>query len=169
VLTKTATYDPAGRLKTSATSSTVGAALPSVSYQYGAKSGALVSQSATSEGTTRKITDEYNTVGQLVSYTDADGNTASYTYDPTTGYVTKLEDSPVSQNRGGECVKEERGYETSLITTTRPSPVTKERMWNRRCCTTKPSQTKKKNEGMKTSPTKTTWRSPVRKKRTWKR
>jgi RHS repeat-associated protein len=111
--TKTETYDAAGRLKTSSVSATVGAALPTVTNEYSPTTGALVTQSTTSEGTTRKLTSEYNTLGQLTAYTDADGNTSTYSYDidgrpetvsdgkgtqtysydPTTGYLTKLVDS----------------------------------------------------------------------------
>jgi YD repeat-containing protein len=115
--TKTATYDGAGRLKTSATTSTVGTALPTITYGYtaevGAETGALTTQSVTVEGKTKKITSVYNTLGQLASYIDADENTSSYeyeidgrikkvsdgkgtqsyTYDKSTGLLTELVDS----------------------------------------------------------------------------
>ncbi len=111
--TATTSYDAAGRPKTSATSSTEGTALPAVTYGYtaetGAETGALTSQSA--EG--KKITSVYNTLGQLTTYTDADGNAATYeydvdgrmknandgkgtqtfTYDGTTGLLAELVDS----------------------------------------------------------------------------
>jgi RHS repeat-associated protein len=111
--TKTNKYDAAGRLETSHTTATEGIALPAVSYKYSVDTGALLSESTTSEGTTRTITNVYNKLGQLSSYTDADGNTTTYTYDldgrlksfndgkgtqtynydPTTGFLTELIDS----------------------------------------------------------------------------
>jgi RHS repeat-associated protein len=110
--TTTQTYDAAGRLTMSATTATEGSALPAVSYEYNTETGALDVQK-TSEGGTSKITSSYNKLGQLASYTDADGNEAKYTYDidgrlktvndgkgtqtysydPTSGYLTKLVDS----------------------------------------------------------------------------
>jgi RHS repeat-associated protein len=111
--TKTTTYDGAGRPTTSATSSTVGVALPTVTDEYNTETGALSTQSTTTEGKTKKIASLYNSLGQLTSYTDADENTTTYTYDvdgraekvndgkgtqtysydPTTGDLTKLVDS----------------------------------------------------------------------------
>jgi len=115
--TTTTTYDAAGRPKTTATSSTSGGALPTITDGYtaetGAEVGALASQSITVEGKTKKITSSYTTRGQLAAYTDSDGNTStyeydldgrpqkvndgrgtqSYTYDPTLGLLSELTDS----------------------------------------------------------------------------
>ncbi len=111
--TKTNTYDSAGRPKTTSTTSTVGKPLPSVTNEYSLTTGLLVTQSTTSEGVTKKITREYNTLEQPIAYTDADGNTSTfsfdvdgrpevvkdgkgtqtYSYDLTTGDLTKLVDS----------------------------------------------------------------------------
>jgi YD repeat-containing protein len=111
--TTTITSDAAGRPKATSVSATVGTALPTVTDEYNEKSGALEKQSVTTEGKTSTITSVENTLGELVSYTDADGNTSTYTYDidgrpekvndgkgtqtytyeATTGEVTKLVDS----------------------------------------------------------------------------
>lgn len=111
--TKTATYDTAGRVQTSATTSSVGTALPTITDEYNTETGALEKQSTTSEGKTKTITTILNKLGETTSYTDADENTATYeydidgrttktndgngtqayTYDPTTGFLTKLVDS----------------------------------------------------------------------------
>jgi RHS repeat-associated protein len=111
--TRTTTYDQAGRPEKTSVSSSVGKPLPTVTDKYSPETGALVEQSTSGEGTTRKITSEYNKVGQLVAYTDADGNTSTYSYDidgrpetvddgkgtqtysydPTTGFLTKLVDT----------------------------------------------------------------------------
>jgi RHS repeat-associated protein len=79
--TTTQSYDAAGRLKSTATSSTVGTALPTVNYEYNTESGALVKESTTSEGKTKAITSTFNTLGQLTAYTDVDENTSAYEYD----------------------------------------------------------------------------------------
>jgi RHS repeat-associated protein len=79
--TKTATYEASGRLEKSAISSTVGTALPAVTDEYNKETGVLDKQSTTTEGKTKTITSVYNTLGELVSYTDADENTSTYEYD----------------------------------------------------------------------------------------
>ncbi len=118
--TKTQTYDPAGRALTSEETSTNDKALPKVTNEYNAETGALEKQSATIKGVTKTVTAKDNTLGQLIEYTDAEGNVAKYTYeeggdgrleeisegrgeeaksdqtysyDPTTGFMTKLIDS----------------------------------------------------------------------------
>ncbi len=80
VRTKTNTYDEAGRLLTSETTSTADTALPKVTNEYNATTGVLEKQSTTVEGKTKTVTSKYNTLGQRTEYTDADGNTAKYKY-----------------------------------------------------------------------------------------
>jgi YD repeat-containing protein len=56
-------------------------ALPKTTYAYNEKLGTLHTQSTTSEGRPPETTiAEYNTLGQLVEYTDAAGNTTTYSY-----------------------------------------------------------------------------------------
>jgi RHS repeat-associated protein len=81
VRTSSMTYDAAGRPLTRSVTSTVGTALPMVKDEYNSETGGLVKQSTTSEGKTRTLTNVFNSLGELVSYTDADENTATYTYD----------------------------------------------------------------------------------------
>jgi streptogramin lyase len=76
-------YDSAGRMKTSeetstATTETADRALPQVTEEYSTATGALEKQSTTVSGKTKTITNKYNTLGQLESYTDADGNVAKF-------------------------------------------------------------------------------------------
>ncbi|HXN38716.1 MAG TPA: RHS repeat-associated core domain-containing protein, partial [Solirubrobacteraceae bacterium] len=87
--TKTATYEPSGRLEKSAVSSTVGTAQPTVTYKYNTALGALEEQS--NEGKTKPIVSHYNTLGQLTSYTDATESTTTYEYD-VDGRITKTND-----------------------------------------------------------------------------
>jgi YD repeat-containing protein len=114
--TKTEKYDAAGRALTSETTSTINTALPMVTNKYNSETGALEEQSATIAAKTKTITTADNTLGQLVTYTDAEGNATKYVYevdgrvqevsDPkgkqtysyqaTTGLLSKLVDSATS-------------------------------------------------------------------------
>jgi tripartite motif-containing protein 71 len=116
IRTKTETYDSAGRALTSKEISSIDTALPEVTNEYNTENGALAKQS-TSEGS---ITEKYNTLEQLIEYTDAAGNVTkdtyeeggdgrlvetregkgeeakssqTFSYDLTTGFITKLIDS----------------------------------------------------------------------------
>jgi streptogramin lyase len=80
VRTKTKTYDEAGRLTSSETTSTANTALPKVTDEYNSKTGVLENQKTTVEGKTTTITSKYSALGQLTEYTDADGNIAKYRY-----------------------------------------------------------------------------------------
>jgi RHS repeat-associated protein len=92
--TTTQTYDAAGRLKTTTISSTVGTSLPPVTDEYNSESGALEKQSATTEHETKTITSGYNTLGRLISYTDAAEKPATTTYEyDVDGRITKVNDS----------------------------------------------------------------------------
>jgi DNA-binding beta-propeller fold protein YncE len=116
--TKTQAYDPAGRALTSEETSSpaTDTSLPKVTNEYNTTTGLLEKQS-TPEGA---VTSKYNKLGQMTEYADASGNVAKYTYeegsdgrlmeisegkgkeaesyqtysyDPTTGSLTKLVDS----------------------------------------------------------------------------
>jgi YD repeat-containing protein len=108
-------YDEGGRPETSETTSTANVALPKVTNAYSETGGQLVKQSTTVGEETQTITNAYDRLGRLTSYTDADKKTTtyeyetsgdgrlltvtdekgsqSYAYDPTTGQLTKLLDS----------------------------------------------------------------------------
>ena len=77
--TRTATigYDSSGRVLTRAISSSVGTAVPTTTNKYSETTGALLEESTS----TKAIKFKYNNLGQLESYTDADGNASTYTYD----------------------------------------------------------------------------------------
>jgi DNA-binding beta-propeller fold protein YncE len=113
---KIQTYDAAGRALTSEETSTIDTALPKVTNEYNAETGALEKQSTTTGEVTKSITNMANTLGQMVKYTDADGSLSTYTYEtggdgrltevsiggkgtqtyaysPTTGFMNKLVDS----------------------------------------------------------------------------
>jgi YD repeat-containing protein len=119
--TKKTTYDTAGRALTSEVSSTNDTAVPAVTNHYESKTGALVEQTETVKGKEKAIASKFNSLGQLESYTDADGSTTTYkhdvdgrvtetttvievggkkettyqkyNYEETTGFMDKLEDS----------------------------------------------------------------------------
>ncbi|HEV3047041.1 MAG TPA: RHS repeat-associated core domain-containing protein [Solirubrobacteraceae bacterium] len=99
--TSITTYDAEGRPKTSATSSTVGTALPTITDEYNEKTGAEEKSCANegkpcSEGKPKTITSVLNSLGELTSYTDADENTSTYEYD-IDGRITKTSDGKGTQ------------------------------------------------------------------------
>ncbi|MHB8241068.1 MAG: RHS repeat-associated core domain-containing protein [Solirubrobacteraceae bacterium] len=79
--TTTIGYDKAARTQSDSIVSGTGSPIAATTYVYNELNGALATQSRTTEGVTKKLASELNTLGQLVSYTDADGNTATFTYD----------------------------------------------------------------------------------------
>jgi RHS repeat-associated protein len=107
--TLTNTYDSAGRKTKQRVESTVGAAVLESTTGYSTTTGRATTVS-TSQGTT---TSSYDSFGRLTSYTDADGNvsttsynsadqpitasdgkgTQTYTHDPVTGDLTQVSDS----------------------------------------------------------------------------
>ncbi len=117
--TKKTTYDAAGRPLTSEVTSTNGTPVPAITSRYDEKSGAVIEEKGTFEGKIKKISKTYDRLGRLELYVDADeGMTTykydgdgrptemlafspsleargkqSYSYDPTSGIITKLVDS----------------------------------------------------------------------------
>jgi YD repeat-containing protein len=120
--TRKTTYDSAGRPLTSEETTTnepeehKDKTLPIVTDKYNTSDGALETQSTTVGEETKTITSKYNTLGQLVKYTDATGNITTYEYEngkdarlikvtdakgnqtyhyeeETTGFLTELTDS----------------------------------------------------------------------------
>jgi RHS repeat-associated protein len=79
--TTTGTYDEAGRPLTSETTSSVGTALPKVTDKYDEHTGAVTEESTMIEGKTQSLKSIVNAVGQVTSYTDADGNTSTFEYE----------------------------------------------------------------------------------------
>lgn len=78
---ETQIYDAAGRIISKETTSTSGTALPKVVYEYNTETGLPIKQSTGSGAEEQKITSVYNKIGQLTSYTDADGAVATYEYE----------------------------------------------------------------------------------------
>jgi RHS repeat-associated protein len=113
--TWTNTYDGAGRLETAETTSTVGTTLPKITNKYDSTTGSLAEESMTVKGKTQSLKSVYNKLGEITSYTDADGNVSlfeyepekddrltkvndgqgiqTYTYDETTGQIKEVIDS----------------------------------------------------------------------------
>jgi RHS repeat-associated protein len=94
--TTTYTYDEAGRLKTTAVSSTVGEPMSAVTDEYNSETGVLEKQCMNegkpcTEGKPKTITSKYNRLGQLVSYTDSGENTTKYEYEGEGSYTGEKE------------------------------------------------------------------------------
>jgi YD repeat-containing protein len=75
------TFDAADRPESTEQSAGEGAAVPKISDKYNGATGTVEEQTATSSGGTKAVKITHTTLGQLAKYTDADGNTAEYTYD----------------------------------------------------------------------------------------
>lgn len=78
--TKLVGYDTAGRITASVVSGP-GATVPTVGVTYDAATGLLKNSAATIDGTPRSLVRGYDAYGRLISYKDADGVTATTTYD----------------------------------------------------------------------------------------
>jgi RHS repeat-associated protein len=89
IRTETQTYDGAGRLLTTAISSTKGKAIPTVTDEYNPESGSMTKASI--EEGKKSLTAVYNTLGELSSYTDAGEKTTTYGYD-VNGRITTVND-----------------------------------------------------------------------------
>ncbi len=100
---KKTNFDTAGRPLSTEETSSVDQALPKITDTYSKTSGSLETQSTTVGETTKTITSVHDSLGELESYTDADGNTAKYTFD-IDGRVTKIVD-------GSEEASKKYGYE----------------------------------------------------------
>lgn len=95
------TYDGAGRETGSEETSTSqeDAAVPAVANEYGPETGGLVAQTETLGGEAKATRSGYNTLGELVSYTDAAGSTTKYAYD-VDGRVTEVSEPKGKQVYG---------------------------------------------------------------------
>lgn len=113
--TKTEKYDGAGRAETSeeATSPVIDTALPKVTNEYNSETGLIVKQSTTVAEKTQSITSVFNTLGQMVKYTDADGNVTTYVHDPD-GRVEEVNDGKGTQIYAYD---ETTGFLTKLLDT----------------------------------------------------
>lgn len=111
--TSTFDYDASGREITRTNTSTESTAVAPTSTTYSPANGQMATTSRTEAGVTRTISRQYDTLGRVTSYTDADGTTSTSTfdplgrpktindgkgtqtlsYDPLTGYLTGLSDT----------------------------------------------------------------------------
>jgi YD repeat-containing protein len=145
-------YDSAGREIESEESSTSSedTALPAVADEYNSETGALVKLKATIEGHERTISSIYNTLGELTSYTDAEGSTTkymydvdarveevkdpkgsqSYTYNTTTGFLEKLQDNGPEGKKGAGLFTASYDVEGAILTEGYPDGLTAKYTYN---------------------------------------
>ena len=93
--TKTTTYE-AGRVASGEIKGGSGQPQPKVVDRYSPASGALVEEASEGPNSTGPIISDYNTLGELESYTDANGITSSYAYDED-GRLKSLDDGKGTQ------------------------------------------------------------------------
>jgi DNA-binding beta-propeller fold protein YncE len=153
--TKKTSYDGAGRLLTTEETSTIDTSLPKVTDKYSLETGVMGEQSTTVGETTKTIKSEYNTLGQLTTYTDADGNTTQYiysgpandnqveevnfggkkgsqmySYDPTTEALTKLFDLGAEGSAGAGTFTASYDVEGKTTSETYPNGMTAKYTFN---------------------------------------
>ncbi len=112
--TKKTTFDNAGRPLTTEETSSIDEPLPTVTDTYNKETGALETQSTTTSGKTKTITSKYNTLGQLIKYTDADSGTTTYLYEE--GSDDRLEEVVMAGPEGE--AEREKGKQTYSYNTT---------------------------------------------------
>lgn len=76
--TKKESYDSGGRKASSEVTASTGISLPKVNFSYSSTMGML--EKETTEGEEKSLSSEFNRLGQLVKYADADGNVAKYKF-----------------------------------------------------------------------------------------
>jgi YD repeat-containing protein len=150
--TTTKKYDGAGREVENEETSTSSEdkALPAIADEYSTETGALVKLTATIEGKARTIASVYNTLGQLTSYTDAEGSTTkysydadgrveemsepkgsqSYTYNTTTGFLEKLQDNGSEGKTGAGMFAATYGVAGEMLTEGYPNGMTAKYTYN---------------------------------------
>jgi RHS repeat-associated protein len=113
--TTTTTYDLAGRpssVVTVGAGASPGASVPASVVGYDPTTGLPVTVSTTVGGVTSTITHGYDALGRLTSYTDADANVATTTYDIADRPLT------VSDGKGTETIAYNQGSERRGLPTT---------------------------------------------------
>lgn len=95
--TRSTTFDEAGRPLTATLTAGAGKAIGSVSDKYSETTGALIEVSSEAGS----LKSSYNSLGELTSYTDAQGNTAEYTYDEYSRLHEVLYDKSLSPGPQG--------------------------------------------------------------------
>ena len=114
--TWTTQYDSAHRPWRTSVTATTGEPLPTVETYYDPANG-RPTESRTLDGTgaiTSRVVRGYDTLGRLTSYTDADGNTSTTTYDIVSRPVT-TDDGKGTQTRHYDEGSERRGLVTRLV------------------------------------------------------
>jgi tripartite motif-containing protein 71 len=91
--TTTIGYDAAGRTQTNAISSSIDTPVPATTFKYDSATGLLVEESTS----TKALKSAYNTLGELETYTDADGNVSTFSYD-VDGRTEKTSDGKGTQS-----------------------------------------------------------------------
>ena len=102
----TSTYDEAGRELTGSVTANEGTSLPTVTTSYDPATGRATGSSAVIAGTTRQLLTAYDPLGRVSSYTDADANTSTTTYD-LLGRAVTTTDGKGSQTRSYDAVTED--------------------------------------------------------------
>jgi YD repeat-containing protein len=125
IRTKTTTFDAAGRPLSSETIAkekkgseektwSEGKTMPAGKVTYNTTNGLAEEQTATEGSSTHKTVSVYNRWGELERYTDADGNTATYSYYPSGQLKEMTDGSEGGKGKDSYAYSEASGALTSL-------------------------------------------------------
>ncbi|MGW6636512.1 DNRLRE domain-containing protein [Streptomyces cyaneofuscatus] len=103
-------FDNAGRPTSVKTTGGVGAAVPDRTFEYDPHTGNVTKTSSPTGGT---ITQQYDKLGRLISYTDADGGTTTFAYDLLNRPVKASDSAPSTVTYAYDHDAEPRGLVTS--------------------------------------------------------
>jgi YD repeat-containing protein len=125
-------------------------AVPAVTDEYNSETGSMVKIKDTLEGKEKAITSIYDTLGRLVSGTDAEGDTTKYSYDidgriaevsepkgsqiyaynATTGFTEKLQDNGPEGTKGAGMFTATYGVLGEMLTEGYPNGMTAKYTYN---------------------------------------
>ncbi|MGW1695690.1 RHS repeat-associated core domain-containing protein [Streptomyces sp. NPDC002399] len=105
-------FDAAGRQTTATMSGGLGQAVPTSTITYDPESGQPATVSSPTAGT---ITKQYDKLGRLISYTDADGGTTRTNYDGLDRPLTVTDTAPSTRTYTYDTAVEPRGLPTKVV------------------------------------------------------
>ena len=111
---KKTTFGSGGRPETTEETAPTDKAIPKITDKYNSNNGTIAEQISTAGESSKSVKGVYNTLGQLESYTDAEGDITAYKYD-IDGRVTSVSDQtgegegPKEEGRG----RQKYGYNTT--------------------------------------------------------
>jgi RHS repeat-associated protein len=112
--TTTVTYDSVGRATARDTTASTGTALQTLAISFDVNGRPTETQSKSGATVTGHVVRTFNSLGQVTTYTDTDGNVSSVTYD-VVGHPVVMNDGKGTQTWTYDGGSERRGLATQLV------------------------------------------------------